>query len=339
VSGWFEVDMGNICSHQVRTDFLSAALSSDSVTPAPELNLDALGRLGVDDALIAKCERLDGLRALQFLAELPALAACWQERLGLRDARIMPGGVLSAALACSRRSDGAAVVLKLSAPHVASSRAEAAALAAWDGVGACALLHASADGGVLLLEAISPGTAVSADDDREDARRAAGLLAALHRIPAERIVAAVPDAVRELRWRFERAHALLDGPTHAGGLISHDRLDEAYRRAFALHEQRSRTALCHGDFMNKNILHDAGGSWRAIDPRPCAGDPCLDAAFWSLTHRPGERVKERCELVAHAAGLDHGRVWAWAQVFAVSEAVLVTDLARAQAHHGLIAGR
>ncbi|MGO9888327.1 MAG: aminoglycoside phosphotransferase family protein [Solirubrobacteraceae bacterium] len=305
----------------------------------PKLDLDGLAVLGVDDALIAKRERLDGHRALRFLAELPALAACWEARLGLHGARIMPGGVLSAALACRRRSDGAPVVLKLSARHATSPGAEAAALAAWDGVGACPLLYTAEDGRVLLLGAICPGVPVRpSDDDREDTRLAGKLLSALHRIPAERIPAGIPDAAQELRWRFERAHQQLDGPSHATGMVSHRDLDAAHKTALALHAQSRGKVMCHGDFMNKNILLDAPGNWWAIDPRPCIADRCLDAAFWSLTHRPGERVKQRCELVARTARLDADRVWAWALVFAVSEAVLVTDLPRAHAHHSVLGG-
>lgn len=298
------------------------------------MDLEGLARLGVDEALIAKRERLDGPRALLFLAELPALAACWQSRLGLSDARIMPGGVLSAALACKRRSDGAEVVLKLAAPHAQSARAEAAALATWDGVGACALLYATEDGSVLLLDAIRPGIAVRpGDDDRADAGRAGQLLLSLHRKIPGGIPAAVPGAGHELRWRFERAHDQLDGASHGRGLVSHRDLDVAYKTALALHEQCPSKTMCHGDLTNKNILLDRQGSWWAIDPRPCVGDPCLDAAFWTVTHRPGERVEQRGELVARVAALDPDRVRAWSLVFAVSEAVLVTDLARAQAHH------
>jgi len=306
---------------------------------AKELDRGALGALGVDDALISTRERLDGERALSFLAALPALAAHWQSRLDLAGARIMPGGVLSAALECKRRSDGATVVLKLSAPAVASSRAEAAALTTWDGVGACELLHASDDGSVLLLGAVQPGNAVRpGDDDRDDARRAGELLAVLHRVAPERIPAAIPPASHELRWRFERAHQQLDRSSPGRGLISHAQIDEAHRGALALQDQCRRTVLCHGDFLNKNILLDTAGAWCAIDPRPCVGDPCLDAAFWCLTHRPGERVRGRCELLADVAGLDPQRLWAWVTAFAVAEAVLVTDLPRARAHHRLVGG-
>lgn len=217
---------------------------------SPELDLEGLRALGVDQALIAERERLDGQHALQFLAELPALAARWQERLRLRSARILPGGVLSAALACERRSDGAAVVLKLTAPHAVSARAEAAALTVWDGVGACPLLHAAENGRVLLLGAISPGVAVQPGVyDHEDSQRAGELLAALHRVPAARIPADIPDAAHELRWRFERAHQQLDGASHAKGLISHREIDAAYQTALTLHEQARGKVICHGDFI------------------------------------------------------------------------------------------
>lgn len=292
----------------------------------------ALAELGVDDRLIEKRERLDGARALAFLAELPGLVAEWQQRLELRDARVMPGGVLSAALLCRSR-DGTPVVLKLSSPAAGNPAAEARALALWDGVAAPALLFEAEEGRVMLLQAIIPSQSVEPCDDRADAGRAAALAATLHRPPSPDI----PDAAEELRWRFERAHEKLDGPSYARGLVGHDDLDLAYRAALELHADRPVTVLCHGDFINKNLLVDARDRWWAIDPRPCNGDPCLDAAFWALAHRPGQAVKERCALIAESAGLDPARVWRWARAFAVSEAVLVTDADRARAHHSVLA--
>ncbi len=293
----------------------------------------ALAELGVDDRLIQKRERLDGERAVAFLTELPTLAAYWQARLGLRDGRVMPGGVLGAALLCRNCSDGTPAVLKLSAPAAGSARAEAAALRLWHGIAAPALRFEADEGRVMLLDAICPGDSVEPSDDPADARRAAELLRRLHRAPGS----AFPDATDELRWRFERAHEKLDGPSHARGLISHRDLERAHQAALGLHAGRTQTVLCHGDFINKNILVDGLGGWWAIDPRPCAGDPCLDAGFWALAHRPGVAVKRRCELVAGAAGLDPERVWLWAQAFAVSESVLVTDSDRARAHHSVLA--
>lgn len=211
-------------------------------------------------------------------------------------------------------------MLKLSAGYATSARAEAAALAAWDGRGACRLRFATEDGRALLLEAIRPGWPPRPIDEREDARRAAELLGRLHLPPPW--PEAVPDAADELRWR---AHALLDGPSHARGVISHRDIENAHHRALGLCAESPVTVLCHGDFLDKNILLDEAGRWWAIDPRPCRGDRCLDAAFWALDHRRGQGAAERGPVIAAAAGLDSVRVEAWMRVFAVSEAVLARD--------------
>ena len=308
------------------------------MSSADDLDQGRLRDLGVDAELIAQRLGLDGDYALALLAELPVLAAYWQGRLGLRNGRIMPGGVLSAVLRCERVEDGTTVFLKLSGEHEHSAGAEAAALAAWDGAGACALRWTGDDGRVMLLDAIQPGAAVAPGDDRVDAGRAGDLLRTLHRIRANRIPPAIPPAALELNWRFERAHRMLDGPSHARGLVSHAEIDAARRAALALDEQSVTRVMCHGDFIDKNILLDGDGAWWAIDPRPCVADPCLDAGFWALTHRPGMFVRDRCSLTARAICADPERVWAWAQAFAVSEAVLVTDLDRARAHHSVLSG-
>jgi streptomycin 6-kinase len=299
----------------------------------PELDGRALAALGVDGALIEARRRLDGTRALTFLAELPALAGRWQAELGLEDARIMPGGLLSAAFACRRRDDGSRAVLKLSAAEATSAPAEAAALAAWDGTGACRLIFATTDGRAMLLDAIVPGTPVKPGEERADAERAGALLVALQRLPATRVPPAIPDAGVELAWRFDRAHRMLDGPSPGKGLVSHEEIESAREAALALHAGAPTRVMCHGDFLDKNILVGAGDEWVAIDPRPCIADPCLDAAFWCLAHRPGEQVRQRCRLISEAAGLNADRTWAWARTFAVSEAVLVRDARRSQAHH------
>jgi streptomycin 6-kinase len=300
-----------------------------------ELDLDALRALGVDQTMIDQRIALDGRRAMEFLAELPLLASDSQQRLGLSGGRILAGGVLSAVLACRRVRDGARVVLKLSAAHATSPLAEAAALQTWRGVGACTLRWASADGRAMVMEAIEPGRAVKPGDEGSDARRAGALLRLLHRHRTEQIPEAIPGAAAELHWRFGRAHRQLDGPSHARGMISHADIEAALERALALDRQCTARVLCHGDFIDKNILLGAGGEWRAIDPRPCVGDPCLDAGFWALAHRAGNEVRRRCELIADCAGLDPERVWSWAHTFAVSEAVLVTDAGRARAHHSV----
>jgi streptomycin 6-kinase len=302
------------------------------MTDALALDLPALRALGIDESMITERRRLDGARAGGFLAELPARVQRWQQELGLAGARLLPGGVLSAAFACRRGEE--AVVLKLSAADARSAEPEATALRTWAGCGACRLLFSTPDGRVMLLEAIRPGSPAPAVSEPEDARNLARLLAALHRPPV--IPDAIPDARAELDWRFARAHELLDGPSHAGPVISHQDIEEAHHRALGLHAERPVTVLCHGDLLDKNILVDETGRWRAIDPRPCRGDPCLDAAFWALAHRGGVAARERAQVLAAATGLDAQRVEAWMRAFAVSEIVLARSAGLAAAYREVL---
>jgi streptomycin 6-kinase len=305
------------------------------MTEDASLDLAALAAIGIGPHTIAERRRLEGERAVAFLGELPALVAQWRARLGLTEPRLLPGGVLSAAFLCA--SGGEEVVLKLSASYATSARAEAAALAAWEGRGACRLRFATDDGRALLLQAIRPGHRLQPLSETEDARRAAQLLGRLHLPPPW--PPQVPDAAEELRWRFERAHELLDGPSHARGLISHRDVENAHHRALGLQAESPVTVLCHGDFLDKNILRDEAGRWWAIDPRPCRGDPCLDAAFWTLSHRGGQGAAERGPLIASAMGLDPARVQAWMHVFAVSESVLAREAELAASYAEVLPNR
>ena len=258
--------------------------------------------------------------------------ADWIRRLELTDPRRLAGGALSLVLDCRRR--GERVILKLSGDDL---RREAAALEAWGGRGACRLLWADPGGEALLLAPVEPGTPATAGDDAADAGRAARLLAVLHAAPAP---PAIPDASAELDWRFARAHQLLDRQGIALDLVTHAQIDAAHADADALHATREATVLLHGDFLGKNLLLDAAGSWVAIDPRPCRGDPHLDGAFWALTHRHGPGYRQRClELATAAGGLDAERMIAWARVFAVSETALVRSRARACAYASVLGGR
>ena len=133
----------------------------------------------------------------------------------------------------------------------------------------------SDDRAALLLDAIEPGTAAQAgQDEPADARRAAGLLALLQRDPRD-VPVAIPDAAVTLAWRFDRASRFVaDGRAFAA--VTPAELDAGRRATAALLATAAHT-LCHGDFLDKNILLDGDGSWWAIDPMPCIGDPCLDA--------------------------------------------------------------
>ena len=76
--------------------------------------------------------------------------------------------------------------------------------------------------------------------------------------------------------------------------------------------------LLHGDLHHFNVLEHAG-AWHAIDPKGLSGDVHFEAA--ALLRNPFERLlaeadiaamlRRRIDRIAHATGLDAGRLRDW----------------------------
>ena len=74
------------------------------------------------------------------------------------------------------------------------------------------------------------------------------------------------------------------------------------------------TTLVHGDFHHHNVL-SSGEGYVAIDPKPMLGDPEYDVAafLWNpIGYRMRPDVTGRRLAAFAAAGLDEGRMRAWA---------------------------
>jgi streptomycin 6-kinase len=242
------------------------------------------------------------------------------------------GGSLSCVLA-GRRENGSPMVLKLLAPWaVETVAAEALALAAWRGCGVVDLLERTPDGRALLLRRVSPGRSFSpSGNEVSDCERVAQTLRALASAPAAAGLPALSSAVHA---RFGRARV---ASRSRRAWVGARALDDAESRAVELAATAPVQRPVHGDAQNKNLLVDgAGGVPVAIDPEPSIGDPHFDAALWALTHRPGERVRERCAVLGVLLGLDEARLWSWCLALAVAEVAL--DLPeRASAQRELLA--
>ena len=88
-------------------------------------------------------------------------------------------------------------------------------------------------------------------------------------------------------------------------------LDTALAAVRELAPTQPELVVCHQDFHSGNILRDGDG-WRAIDPKPLAGEPAFDAASlrrdcrWQLGEpRAARRLQRRLDLLS--AGLDLDR--------------------------------
>jgi streptomycin 6-kinase len=238
------------------------------------------------------------------LAErLERLAAGWALELGAP----ADHGNTSLVLRC-RRADGAAAILKLS-PEPALADAEARALRAWAASGRVPAVWAfDARAGAILLEAVGDGVPISRREPPVGVavEVVAGLIGALH---AAGDPGGFPPLAERVAWMF--AHRITWGPPFA------EALERGGRAAMALAAEPAPAVLLHGDLHPGNVLD--GGPGRglvAIDPRPCVGDPALDAVDW-VFHRAGpDEWASRSRALAAALGCDPDRLWRWCGAFA-----------------------
>ncbi|MEU6880832.1 aminoglycoside phosphotransferase family protein [Streptomyces sp. NPDC046712] len=264
----------------------------------------------VPEELAASQARFNGDAGRAFVASLPARAAHFLDRWGLRQTGPSMYGVASLVLPVTRVSDGVRAALKLQLVDE-ESEGEAVALRVWGGGGAVRLLADDPGTGSLLLERLDEGRHLSAlGDSREATRILAELLARLVAVPA-------PEGLRGLG---EIAARMLEAVPEAAG-----KLGEADARllrdcAAAVREVAGEPGdrLLHWDLHFDNVLAAEREPWLAIDPKPLAGDPGFDllpALTSGFDPDPAETLW-RFDLLTEVLGLDRGRAvaWTWGRV-------------------------
>src|SRR5262245_37607491 len=112
----------------------------------------------------------------QWLGDLPEIIAAFAEQRGLSVGPPLDL-VSSSYIAPAVLPNGRRAILKATVPTAALGH-EAAALQAFDGEGAVRLIDSNVDQGILLLERLEPGTALTAlgDDDERATSIAACLM-------------------------------------------------------------------------------------------------------------------------------------------------------------------
>jgi len=223
-----------------------------------------------------------------------------------RDVAADWGVELGARFSLSRYSYVAAAgdeaVLKVTPPEDDESEEEADALALWGGRGAVRLLEHDRQRRALLIERARPGRDISElpDDDATSIAVHVGLQ--IWR-PAGQPFRWVGDHVP--RWL-----AQAEDSSKAGREL----VPLARKLYGALGV--GRATLLHGDFHHHNLL-DASDRHVAIDPKPMLGEPEFDVPsfLWNpLRYRMRLDVTERRLAAFAAAGLDEGRMRAWAVI-------------------------
>lgn len=270
----------------------------------------------IPDKFAQTQRELHGAAGERWLAELPALLGELAERWSLTLGP--PFEPLSYNYAApATRADSTPVVLKVGFPWP-ESRAEFAALRAYDGRGVCRLLDADEDRAAMLLERLVPGTMLVAtteagDDDRAT-RIAAGVMRDLWR-PAPADMSAFPDfaewtgGLAELRPFYGGA----TGPFPAA------LVDRAERLHAELIASQADPVLLHGDLHHFNVLAASRAPYLAIDPKGLIGEPAYEPSNylrnpqpWLLAQPDPARVlARRLDIFADELGLPRERLLAW----------------------------
>lgn len=252
-----------------------------------------------------------GNPGLRYLAALPDLLAEAAHRWDLTPGKPF---LLSYNYVCPvTRADGTPAVLKIGVPN-RELNSEIKTLRVYAGQGACRLLEADADQGLLLLERLQPGTMLATlkDDDRATEIAAEVMQAIQRPVPKG-------DGFLSLREWFDELKGLR--PRFGGGTgpfpeKTVEIVEGLVRELFA--EDRPQVLL-HGDFHHFNILLSERG-WLVIDPKGVAGPAEYEIGPLLLNpwgEMPDEteaiqRTQRRIAILAERLAFDRQRLWAWA---------------------------
>jgi streptomycin 6-kinase len=211
------------------------------------------------------------------------------------------------------RRDGTPAVLKVGVPN-RELTSEINTLRVYNGQGACRLLEADAETGMLLLERLRPGAMlVTVEDDDQATDIAAQVMRAIHRPVTGQ------DGFLSLRGWFDelkKVRLLFGGGTGPFPEKSFVTVDDLIRDLFA--EDRPQVLL-HGDFHHYNILSSERG-WLVIDPKGVAGPAEYEVGPLLInpdTQFPKEneairRTQRRIAILSERLGFDRQRLRAWA---------------------------
>jgi streptomycin 6-kinase len=277
----------------------------------------------VDEAVRRRLTARFGDEIQSWLDRLPpvliALADRWQLEFGL----FIPDGSMSAVIRC-QMCDGRPAVLKL-CPDGARLANEAAALAGWATVHVPSVFAVDQSLGALLIEAIEPGTSLTASQAYPSGHSIAELMNSLHTHEVPGL--SFPSVSQRIEYLFESWERARRLRAEWVQIVPAELFERGRRLAIGLANDASPTVLLHGDLTPRNILD--GGNQRglvAIDPAPCLGDATFDAVDLLLWQADSaEAIVKRAELLAAATGLNANRLVDWCTAFAgmVAEEVVV----------------
>jgi streptomycin 6-kinase len=252
-----------------------------------------------------------GDKGSRYLDNLPDLLANASHRWNLT---IHDPFLLSYNYVCAvSQADGTPAVLKIGVPNPELT-SEINTLLHYAGQGACRLLEANPELGMLLLERLQPGTMLATLENDEQATEIAAEV-------MQRIQHPVPEGNRFLSLRswFDELKELRPRFGGGSGPFPDKSLEKAEGLIGSLFSEERPQVLLHGDFHHFNILLSERG-WLVIDPKGVIG-PAEYEVGPLLTNPIGEipdeteaihRTQRRIAILSERLGFDRQRMWAWA---------------------------
>lgn len=205
--------------------------------------------------------------------------------------------------------------LKITCDADEESLHEGLALQRWGGEGAVRLRRADPRRRALLLDWL-PGPDLADAWDVEACEVVGGLYGRLH-VPALPQLATVASYVE--RWLRELDALGRDIP------VPRRYVEQALSLGSDLLADAPDPVVVHGDLHYANVMADDAGEWRAIDPKPMAGDPHYEPApmLWNrMDELSGplavgslrDGLRRRFHALVDAGGLDEARARDWVVV-------------------------
>lgn len=214
------------------------------------------------------------------------------------------------------------LVLKLGVPQKELT-SEITALRFYNGRGACRLLDADAEKGMLLLERLQPGRMLAT---LEDDVRATEIAADVMRQLWQPVPESAENFIQLKDWfdGFNRLRKQYNGET--GSLPKH-LIEIAESLSRDLLVENKDEALLHGDFHHFNVLESAR-SWLAIDPKGVIGPrgyevgPLLINPVPDFLNGSNPRVQtaKRIAILSEMLAMEQERIRAWAICHAILSA-------------------
>lgn len=252
--------------------------------------------------------RLDWMRghpdAAPWLHALPALVRVVAEEWDLEVGEPYDGASVSWVAPARRGLDD--VVLKLQWPHPECEH-EAAALVAWAGDGAVALLAHDPQRHALLLERCTPGTRLAAATGVDAMGVVVDLLPRLWTAATEPFRTLAEEAAG---WRS----TLWENWSEAGEPCERRLVEAADEALRDLPATQGDPVLLHQDLHGDNVLSSEREPWLAVDPKPLLGERefAIAATVRDFTLGAERRsVLDRFDRLTAELDLDRDRALGW----------------------------